>query len=590
MTPRHRSLWAALDWSYQLLAPELQRFFARLSVFQGGWTLEAAEPVCDEPKALHCLEQLRECSLVQAAESGGEIRFRLLETLREYGAEHLEPEERTAVADRHASYYLALTERAKPELAGEDPVAWLDRLEREHDNLRAALAWLEARGRVEEALRLGGALGWFWARRYYWREGREYLARLLALPGTEARTATRAKALQVAGNMAWQSGDPVAARPLFEASLAIYRELGDKRNIAWSLNWLAYPQGQAGWALFEESLGIFQELGDRRGIADSLLNLGHLQWHTGEYGRACPLLEESLAIFQELRDKPMIVRSLVSMGQMAREQRELRRARALFEESLAISWELGDKIGIGQSLDELGNLARGLGEYEEARVRFEDLLAINRELGEKPLIALSLTRLGGVARDQGEYGEAQALFEESMAIYQELGDRSDIAWALVHLGDVAADQEEYGTARSLLEESLATFRELDNKYGIAYALNSLGRVAADQGEYRAARALLEESLAIFEELVHKDGIVHDLEALAAVAALQRQSERAARLSGAAEGLREAVGVLLPPADRARHDRFVAAVRTALGEEAFSSAWAEGLAMGLDGATNYALAR
>jgi predicted ATPase/DNA-binding SARP family transcriptional activator len=149
--PRHRSLRAALEWSYQLLSPELQRFFARLSVFQGGWTLEAVEAVCDEPNALQYLEQLRECTLVQAAEAGGEMWFRLLETLREYGAEQLGSEEREAVAHRHASYYLAVAERA-------DQVAWFERLERELDNLRAALAWLEGSRRIQEARRLGAAL------------------------------------------------------------------------------------------------------------------------------------------------------------------------------------------------------------------------------------------------------------------------------------------------------------------------------------------------------------------------------------------------------------------------------------------------
>jgi sugar lactone lactonase YvrE len=156
--PRHRSLRATLEWSYQMLSPALQGFFAQLSVFQGSWTLEAAEAVCNEPKALDHLEQLRECTLVQVAEAGGEMRFHLLETLREYGEEQLAPEERTAVGHRHASYYLALAERVEAELTLADQVAWFARRERDLANLRAALAWLEGTGRIQEALRLGGAL------------------------------------------------------------------------------------------------------------------------------------------------------------------------------------------------------------------------------------------------------------------------------------------------------------------------------------------------------------------------------------------------------------------------------------------------
>src|SRR5262249_28513205 len=145
-----QSLRATLDWSYQLLSPELQCFFAQLSVFRGGWTLEAAEAVCEEPEALAYLEQLRECSLVQPEEVGGEVRFRLLETLREYGAEQLGSEERTAVAHRHASYYLALAERAEPELVKEHQADWLDQLERELDNLRAALARLDTNRDIQD--------------------------------------------------------------------------------------------------------------------------------------------------------------------------------------------------------------------------------------------------------------------------------------------------------------------------------------------------------------------------------------------------------------------------------------------------------
>src|SRR5262249_6575270 len=158
---RHRTLRAAIDWSYRLLSPELQQFFARLSVFRGGWTLEAAEAVCEAPDALGNLEQLRECSLVVVEEQGSEARYRLLETLREYADEQLTPGERTDLRRRHADYCLALAEEAEQHQTRADQAVWRDRLKAEFDNLRAALDWAAAGGETEAGLRLAGALWLF---------------------------------------------------------------------------------------------------------------------------------------------------------------------------------------------------------------------------------------------------------------------------------------------------------------------------------------------------------------------------------------------------------------------------------------------
>ena len=165
LAERHRTLQAAVDWSYGLLSTELQRFFAGLSVFRGGWTAAAAQAVCEEPQALAYLEQLRECSLILAeagADDTGETRFRMLETLREYGREHLAAEEGAVRRQKHAEYHLALAEEAEPTLLGEQQVVWLGRLEKEHGNFRAALEWFKsAEDGGEPGLRLAGAV-WPW--------------------------------------------------------------------------------------------------------------------------------------------------------------------------------------------------------------------------------------------------------------------------------------------------------------------------------------------------------------------------------------------------------------------------------------------
>jgi predicted ATPase len=473
--PRQQTLRALIDWSYDLLSEAERALLRRLSVFAGGWTLEAAEAVStgeeiEEWEVLDLLSALVDKSLV-VEEPGAEPRFTMLETIREFARERLSAGSETeALRERHAGFFLALIE-AEWKLS--EQYGRFDRLEREHDNLRAALRWAAAQGDGEVGLRLGGGLGHFWVARGYVGEGREHLARSLALPGAEARTPVRAKALAEAGMLAMVQSD---------------------------------------------------------------------------CGTASSLLEESLAIFQELGDKP----------------------------------------GSAQTLHYLAEMARDEGRYGAARALWEESLATFRELGEKGGIAGMLHRLGAVASDQGDYGAAQAFFEESLARWRELGGHGGIAFSLWGLGRAAHARGDYKGARALLEEALAICREREDKQGIAHGLVCLGAVACDQGDYGAARALFEEGLAICTERGYQRWIANYLEGLAAVAVAQEQFERAARLLGTAEGLREATGAALPPAERAGHDRSVAAVRTALGEDAFAAAWAEGRAMPLEQAVQYAL--
>jgi predicted ATPase/class 3 adenylate cyclase len=294
---RHRTLRAAVDWSYRLLAPEMQRFFARLSVFRGGWTVEAAEAVCEEPLALDLLALLRECSLVLTEETEQGMRFRMLETMREYAQERLvEAAEVEVCNKRHTDYFLSLAEQAEPELKGADQAEWLARLETEHDNLRAALAWCrDADDGGESGLRLAGALWQFWLVRGHWSEGREWLAFALGHLGAHERTKARAKALNCAGELARSQADYAPARSACEESLAISRELGDRHGVANSLHTLgnlARNQGNYAQArsFYEESMAIRRELGDRLYIAASLESLANVAFLQERRERATRLL------------------------------------------------------------------------------------------------------------------------------------------------------------------------------------------------------------------------------------------------------------------------------------------------------------
>jgi non-specific serine/threonine protein kinase len=348
--PRQQTLRATLDWSYELLGTVERVLLGRLAVFAGGWTLEAAEAVCagegiDEGSVLDLLDGLAHKSLVQADEEvEGELRYRLLETVRQYGQERLAAAgEAVEVQRRHAQWFLALAEKAEPQLKGAEQLAWLARLEREHDNLRAALRWIREAGDVVSALRLAGALSRFWEVSGRLSEGQTWLDDLLALPAPEGPVAlaTRAKALQGTGVLAFRQGHYAQATRRAQGSLAVHRALGDTRGIAGALNTLgivAIDQGDFARAapLLEESLGLKRALGDRRGMAVALDNLAQVARHVGTPERASELLDQSLRLNRELGDMVSLATSLCNRGDLACDQRDYRWAADLYRESLAL--------------------------------------------------------------------------------------------------------------------------------------------------------------------------------------------------------------------------------------------------------------
>ena len=404
---RQKTLRGAIDWSYDLLTGDEQKLFRRLAVFVGGCALEAIETVCNIENDLIVLETVESLvgkSLVQQTEAHGEPRFAMLETIREYAGERLlAAGESGRVRERHRDYFLALAEEAVPKLVGAEQTEWLQHLEEEHENLRSALEWSLVEAGSGRGLQLCGALQRFWVTRGHLSEGREWCARILGKAGGEERTPERAKALNAGGVLAYLQTD--------------------------------YPPARA---LYEESLAIRRQLGDRRGMAASLGNLGQVTSEQGDFTSARALHEESLAIWRELWDQSGIAVSLNNLGNVALDQGDYPAARSLHEESLAIRRGLGDQSGIAASLNNLGNVAHDQGEYAAARALYEQSLAIVRELGDRWRIARSQSDLAIVAHDQGDYRVAGALHQESLVIRRELGDRLGIAISLEGLAAVAA--------------------------------------------------------------------------------------------------------------------------------------------------------
>jgi predicted ATPase/serine/threonine protein kinase/DNA-binding CsgD family transcriptional regulator len=515
---RQQTLRNTLEWSYDLLDAEEQRLFRRLAVFAHGCTLEAVEGLYSalgevQVDVLDKVASLMDKSLLrQLEQEGGEPRLLMLATIREYGLEILLASgEMESARWAHAAYYLELAEQAELELGGPQQAAWLDRLEREHGNLSAALQWSleqagdgEAEQHRELTLRMAGALWTFWWVRGHRSEGRTFLERVLAASEGSEASSIGAKALFATAHLAFVQSDYERAEVLGEGSLALYRELGDQRGIALSLN-----------------------------------ILGNVAWVRGNTAAARSQTEEALALYREMDDKEGTARSLFSLALFANSQGEYALACALYEESLALQREIGNKMTIARSLSQLAQ-ALFASQADQARVR--------------------------------------SLIEECLTLSNEVGFKEGIAAASILVGQLALGQGDFVTAHAQVEKSVELYKEMGHRYGKAESLAVLGKVLAAEGDYAAACKLYEESLVIAEESGEQWVLAACLVGLGEVVAAQQKLAWAAQLWGAAEALRDAFGISIPPVERAEYERVRSAVRVHLGERNFAATWALGRAM------------
>ncbi len=442
---RQQTLRATIDWSYDLLDEEGQALFRRLSVFVGGCALETAEAVCRALEGLARLEgdmlarlvELADQSLLTVAgEADGEVRFGMMETIRAYGRNQAEAAgEAGVLRQAHAAYYLALAKRAELALKGSDQGMWLARLEREHDNLRAALDWALEHGasgvapawephtepsRRAIGLRLASALEHFWGRRGHAIEGRRRLEALLA-GGDGVAAPIRAQAYAAAGTLAWILSDYAQAGAFHTGALALYRALGDTR-----------------------------------GMATALHNLGTVAYYQGDFERSGPYEEDALALYRALEDNGEVGRTLNGLGLLARERRDYDRAITLYEEALAFCRTQGDTFHMGIILSNLGEVACDQGAYEHAAVLYEESLALLQALDEKTARRDALQGLAGAVRHLGQHGRALALYAESLAQQRVGGNRRQVVYCLEGMAEAQCAQGEperaarlYGAADAL---------------------------------------------------------------------------------------------------------------------------------------------
>jgi predicted ATPase/class 3 adenylate cyclase len=373
---RQRTLRGAIEWSYQLLEEPERRLFARLATFSGGGTLEAIEEVCDSDvgnEVLDLLGDLVDNSLLRRTETpGGEVRFQMLETIREFATERLEAEPDAAeVRARHARHFLSLATQAEPHLIGADQKEWLDRCDREHDNIRAALKWSIQAGEVAAGQEAAGALWRFWHQRGHLAEGRRKLEHLLQVPGGAGRTSQLFKALTAAGGLAYWQNDYPAMERFYSEALEVAREIDDPRSIAeglFNLSFIDRIRGDddEGMAKLRRVLDTARSIGDRQLTADSLFLLGAHEIREGRPENGFPMAEEGLAMFRELGNLFAIADSLSGLGSYYQSVGALDTARAAQRESLQIFVEVGNPTGIAMVLEEIAIVEAAGGQHERA--------------------------------------------------------------------------------------------------------------------------------------------------------------------------------------------------------------------------------
>ena len=509
---RRQTLRAAMDWSYDLLHEKERRLLARVSVFASGWTLEAAEVVCADSAALAgerpldghkpvplegtaregetcqieawqvlaLLSSLLDKSLVlfDEGENGG--RYRLLETVRQYGQERLrEGGARDAVSRAHRNYFLDFAEEARTHLAGPAEAQWLNRLEAEHDNLRAALAWSQENCPSLAGLRLAASLSRFWRVRGHLSEGRAFLSALRQASGAGPRQEAWREALRGEAHLALAQGR------LAEAV-----------------------------SLFEQALDAARRAGDRRGEAAGLGDLGAARSNQGEFETARGLLEQALALNRELRNWEEQASNLGGLGYLAREAGDGPAAEAHLTEAVTLSREQGDTLSEGSNLGSLAYVLLQRGDREGARHLLGRTLVLYRALGNRLGEAWTLSSLGYVAETERNVAEAIALVQQALGINRAVGNRAGEAWNLNTLGGLQARAGHYGMARVTLHQALRLDREIGSRASEAGTLQRLGDAARGQGDDAAARSFYAASLALMQELNMRQGMADVLEAMA----------------------------------------------------------------------------
>jgi len=557
--PRQQTLRATLDWSHNLLSEKERILFRRISVFVGGFTLQAAEDICAADDLLRhevmdVLTQLVDKSLVVFVQNNS-TRYRLLETVREYGREKLdESGETDSQQKQHAEFYVRFAECGETELQGEHQVHWFQLFANDHNNIRAAFQSLKNdAGGSGAMLRMVTGMRQFWLVRGNYTEGREWAKEALERchqPWAIQHLGT----METAGDLANDQGDHEAAR-----------------------------------LMYEEILNIAGPLQDLKWIGSGLFSLGHVALSHNDFSLAQSLYERGLSAWQRAGYRLGVAGVCTSLGQIAYTQANYSLARTYFDQSLTLFRALQAIEGTATSLMMIGHVAYIQADYTLARSLVEESLTCFRAIGSKPRVASALSCLSDIAAAEGDFGSAKSMIADSLDILRELGAKRHIASALNRLGNIAVLESKYNEGRSLYEEGLTVANTAGAKRTAADLTNGLANLARNDGRHGVALDLEKQSLTMFREMGYKNGVARSLHLIAVTMVAIGKAGRAARLFGAVEALYEAMGILPPPSERILFGYEAASLgaREILGNETFLAAKAEGRAMTVDQVTEIA---
>ena len=470
VSSRQRTLGNAIEWSYNLLPPEEQKMLASLAVFSGGFTFEAAEAVCrpaeSDKSIIQFVTSLLDKSLLQrVSDANGEQRFNMLVTIQQFSLDRLRNSgEETEIKDRHLAYFLALAERGDKEMHGPLQVEWIERIENQHDNFRAALDWCVSNHKTESALRLLLSLGWPWEVRGHYEEARCWLDRIRAQPDLDHYPATYARLLNHIGRHSWTQGKIDDARALLEESQAISSKLGEAGELclAETLNWLGLVLNFSdrdsiqAKSLFERARALYRKQENENGIALSTFHLGITEIDLNNDAVALQLLEQSLKIFRQLGDLLFIARVSIFLGYLYLKQEDYEKAYMFFKQHLEIDTELQFWDGIASGWFNLGNLYRQQGKYDQASQSFEQSVIIGSEHGIN--VYDSLYHSGLLALYCGNYDLAFQRFSQTLSLARKSGKRTGasillMGWAAAscELGQPQRAARLYCAARTMIE-------------------------------------------------------------------------------------------------------------------------------------------
>jgi predicted ATPase/class 3 adenylate cyclase/Tfp pilus assembly protein PilF len=486
---RQRTLRATIEWSFALLEEGEQVLFGRLAVFSGGRTLEAIEAICgaegDLPvDTFEGVSSLLDKSLLRQEEgANGEPRFVMLETIHEFAREKLgQSAEAEEIRRTHAEYFLTLAEEANPQLRGPNQLEWLERLEAEHDNMRAALSWALEHKEVEVALKLGGALSSFWLLRDYHSEGRRWLEVALTMDG-RGSPEVRAMALAGAGWLAEDQGDLDRAKEACQEGLELLeheaREAREAKLLLLAcLGWVAWHREELGQAseLFEESLALSRQMSDTWWLASSLFSLAIVPQSRGDYEGATELYEQSMDLFRELGDKWRLATCLNNLAMTVYSQGDLGRAAQLTEESVALHRELGTRGGVSMGLYNLGWMALLQDYLARAADLYRESLSLSWETGVTPLVQSALEGFACVAGAKGEAERAARLWGAAQALHETKGIPRDTDF--LDEADARISAVRSGMGEEEWEEALRKGRAMTLDEAVSYALAEEEEVGA----------------------------------------------------------------------------------------------------------------